>query len=562
MSADGRGLADGAQAAGLANLFYRNARLWGLTVGFVLVAGIAALETLGRQEDPALTERYAAVDTFLPGATAERVESLITEKLETRLREIPEINEVSSRSRPGLSSLDVELEDSVGPGEVDVIWSEVRDKLAEVEPELPPGASRPELKVRGPIAITLGAAFTWRGTGEPQLRLMTRLAEDLEIRLANLPGTKETVLHGEAEEEIRVEVDPRALAAVGLTASAVARSIADSDTKEAAGTLRDARADLLVEVGGELDSVERIARIPLRQRDDGQLVRVADVATVTRTVLEPPSTLAFADGARTIVVSTTMEPGGRVDRWSELGRAEIEAYRAELPDDVGLEVVFDQNTYTAERLGDLAGNLGTALAIVMVVLVFFMGVRSAITVGIALPLTIAMVLAGLKYLDIPLHQMSVTGLIISLGLLIDNAIVVVEEYKLMRRRGRAIQVAIAGAVRHLAVPLAASTATTVFAFMPIALTPGPTGEFTGSIAISVVLSVTSSFFLAMTIVPAGAGPTVRCWPCIAGASTAFSPGHGAVSQWVLPCRCSVSASPGHSHSSSSRPWTGTSSRSS
>ena len=512
MSADVRGMAPGAQDAGPANLFYRNARLWGLTVGFILVAGFAALETLGRQEDPALTERFASLDTFLPGATAERVESLITEKLETRLREIPEINEISSRSRAGYSALSIELEDSVGPEQVDVIWSEVRDKLAEVEPELPPGTSKPDLNVRGPIAITLGAAFTWRGEGEPQLRLLTRIAEDLEIRLANLPGTKETELYGEAEEEIRVEVDPRALAAVGLTANAVARSIGASDTKEAAGRLRDARADLLVEVGGELDSVERIARIPLRQRDDGQLVRVGDVATVSKTVLDPPSTLAFADGERTVVVATTMEPGGRVDRWTERGLAEIEAYRAQLPADVGLEVIFDQNTYTAERLGDLAGNLGTALAIVMVVLVFFMGVRSAITVGIALPLTIAMVLAGLKYLDIPLHQMSVTGLIISLGLLIDNAIVIVEEYKLMRRRGRAIQVAIAGAVRHLAVPLAASTATTVFAFMPIALTPGGTGEFTGSIAISVVLSVTSSFFLAMTVVPAVAGFIERRFP--------------------------------------------------
>lgn len=504
-----------------ATLFYRNPRLWALAVGFILVAGLAALQTLGRQEDPSMTERFAGVDTFLPGATAERVEALITEKLETRLREIPEIRTIGSRSRAGYSQLDVELADSVGPEQVDVIWSEVRDKLAEVEPELPPGTSKPDLDVRGPVAVTLAAAFTWRGAGEPQLRLLTRLAEDLEVRLANLPGTKQTDLHGAAEEEIRVEVDARALAAVGLTAEDVARVIMESDTRDAAGRLRNRSADLLVEVKGELDSAERIAGIPLKRgratpgdsgRTDGQLLRVADVARVRKTALDPPPTIALVNGEPAVVATTTMEPDQRIDLWVDRGLAAIDAYRSQLPAEIGLEVIFNQNDYTGQRLADLTVNLLSALLIVMVVLVFFMGVRSAITVGIALPLTMALVLSGLKFMDIPLHQMSVTGLIISLGLLIDNAIVIVEEYKLMRRRGRDISSAIGEAVRHLFVPLAASTATTVFAFMPVALTPGGTGEFTGSIAISVVLSVTASFFLAMTVVPAVAGFIERRFP--------------------------------------------------
>ncbi|MEE4301700.1 MAG: efflux RND transporter permease subunit [Pseudomonadales bacterium] len=495
-----------------ANLFYRNGRLWGLAVGFVLVAGFAALQTLGRQEDPTMTERYANLDTFLPGATAERVESLVTERLETALREIPEIKTIGSRSRAGYSNLDIELEDSVTAANSDVIWSEVRDKLGEVEPLLPAGSTRPDLVVRGPLAVTLAAAFVWEGAGEPQMRLLTRLAEDLQVRLANLPGTKETKLHGEVEEEIRVEVDPRALAAVGLTANDVAARVTASDTKIAAGRLQGVAENLLVEVGGELDSVERIAAIPLRQQGDGRFVRVSDVASVTRTAVDPPQRLALAEGRRAVVVGTIMEPGGRIDLWVDRGLEEIDAYRAELPPGIGLEVIFDQDEHTGQRLADLTGNLATALAIVMFVLVFFMGVRSAITVGLALPLTIAMVLSGLKFLDIPLHQMSVTGLIISLGLLIDNAIVIVEEYKLMRRRGREIPAAISEAVRHLLVPLAASTATTVFAFMPIAMTPGGTGEFTGSIAISVVLSVTSSFLLAMTIVPAATGFIEKRFP--------------------------------------------------
>ena len=138
-----------------------------------------------------------------------------------------------------------------------------------------------------------------------------------------------------------------------------------------------------------------------------------------------------------------------------------------------------------------------------------MGVRSALTVAVALPLSAAMVLIGMQIMSIPLHQMSITGLIISLGLLIDNAIVVVEDYKLRRKRGADIANSIRKAVNHLYIPLGASTATTVFAFMPIAVSPGGVGDFTGTLGVTVALSVVSSFILAMTVVPAVAGFLVR-----------------------------------------------------
>ena len=153
-----------------------------------------------------------------------------------------------------------------------------------------------------------------------------------------------------------------------------------------------------------------------------------------------------------------------------------------------------QNTYTGDRMVSLGTNLVFALILVLLVLIWMMGVRSALTVGIALPLSAAMVLIGMMYLDIPLHQMSVTGLIISLGLLIDNAIVVVEDYKLKRQHGASVGEAIDRSIKHLWVPLGASTATTVFAFMPIALAPGGVGDFTGTLGVTVALSVASSFF--------------------------------------------------------------------
>jgi len=495
-----------------ANLFYRNSRLWGLTVGFILVVGIAALQTLNRQEDPTMADRFGTVETYLPGASSTRVESLVTERIETDLREITEVAIISSRSRTGASFIRVELVDSLQADEVDVVWSEVRDKLAEVETQLPVDATSPDLQIRGPVAVTLVAAMTWKGSMEPQLGVMERIAEDLRVRLGSLGGTRKTEIFGAAGEEVRVEIIPRALAAIGVTVEQLADRIAAADTRIPAGKLHNTASDLLVEVKGELSSVERIAQIPVMHRDHGQYVRVGDVARVRKIQADPPENMAMVNGHRALVVAITMEPGRRIDLWVENTRRVIDNYRQELPREIGLTIIFDQNRHTGERLSSLLVNLLTALVIVLLLLVFFMGIRSALTVGMALPLSIAMVLGGLQYLDIPLHQISVTGLIISLGLLIDNAIVVVEEYKLKRRQGHAMDKAVSKSVRQLFTPLAASTATTAFAFLPVALTPGGTGEFTGSIGISVVLSVTSSFLLAMTVIPAAAGFIEKRFP--------------------------------------------------
>ncbi len=497
-------------------LFYRNVRLTGLLILFILLLGITALATLARQEDPTMTERYASVTTFLPGATAARVESLISEPLETRLREIPEIRTLESNSRAGYSLLSIQLYDSVKADQVDAIWTEVRDKLGDSQRGLPAGASAPKLELTAPIAATLVVALTWEGDDEPQLAILSRLAEALRIRLANLPATRETRTYGAAEEQLLITVDPYRLSAAGLDLAAVATAIAGADTKVSAGRLRHSISDLLLEVDAELDSPERIARIPLQASANGQTLRLGDLGAVRKTVQDPPATMALHGRTRAVFIEAKMAPDRRIDDWIDSATATVSDFRQSLPVGVALDIIYNQNDYTGARLRELLINLISALLIVMASLFWFMGIRSALTVGIALPLSAAMVLGLMSLLEIPLHQMSVTGLIISLGLLIDNAIVVIEDYKLNRRRGLAVEQSIGAATRHLAVPLGASTATTVFAFMTIAMAPGATGDFTGTIGLSVVLAVTSSYFLAMTVVPALAGFIEGRWPDGAG----------------------------------------------
>ncbi len=497
----------------LSDLFYRQKRLLLLAVGLILVAGIAALQTLPRQEDPALSRRYADIVTAYPGATADRVEALITEKIEAELQELHEIETIESISRTAQSVIRVELEEKYDEEVVDEIWSRVRDKLADVEPELPEGSLPPSFEDRTSTAVTLLVGLTWESPGDPDVALLTRLAEELENRLRVLPGTKETEIYGEADEEIRVTVDPLRLSEIGLDAGRLARSIGSADTRRPAGQLQGQASALPLEVDGSLSSVDRIRRVPLRTREDGRLLRVGDVAHVEKTRRDPPASLALLDGKRGVAVSATMlARSGRVDRWAAWARDVIEDYRDEIPGGVGYRILFDQSGYTDARLSTLVGNLLLGATIVVAVLFFMMGLRSAIVVASILPLTLLTVLVEMKAVGIPLHQISVTGLIIALGLLIDNAIVVVDEYVLRLRRGAETAEAIREVVKDLFVPLGASSLTTTLAFMPIALQPGASGEFVGSIGMGVSLAVVTSFLLSMSLILAFSGHLIPRLP--------------------------------------------------
>ena len=495
----------------MSDLFYRNRRLLVLTIALIAVAGISAYQSLPRLEDPELISRYAIVITRFPGADAERVEALVTEKIEEKLFDVEEIKTLESTSRSGISIIEVELRDEVV--DVDEIWSRIRDKLNDARPELPSGALEPELEdieVRGYALIT---AITWQSDDQVSYAILRRLAEGLEDELRGIPGTENVELFGEPEEEIIVEIEPARLASMGLTVSDVSRQIGQSDSKISAGLMRNSTAgDVLIEVEGEMDSLDRIRQTPIQFGRDGQFVQLSDIATIKKGIKRPAADLALVGGKPAVAVGTFVESDYRVDRWASVARDKVAKYADALPRGVGLEVVFDQSRYTEQRFDDLLANLGLGAMAVVVVMLFMMGWRSAIIVSLALPLASLMVLAGMKVLGIPMHQMSVTGLIIALGLLIDNAIVMVDEVRERLHAGVTPSESIRQSVRHLAVPLLGSTLTTVLAFAPIALMPGTVGEFVGTIAVSVILALFSSLFLAMTVIPALTGLLSRLGP--------------------------------------------------
>lgn len=481
-------------------LFHRNPRLLILAVGLIVVAGLSSYYVLPRLEDPVLTERVATVNTRFPGAGADRVESLVTEKIEDELREIEEIKEVRSVSRTGISMITVELRDDVF--ETAEVFSRVRDKIDDARLEFPRGVLEPDFEISEVKAYASIVAVTWNNGPEANYAILRRLAESLEDRIRGIPGTDDVELFGDPEEEIAVEIHPEKLAAIGLSAEDVSRQLAASDAKVSAGSYRGREGDLLLEVQGELDSLARIGATPIRYGSDGRFVRLGDLADVRKGVAQPPRSLAIVSGKPAVVLGSLVQPSKRIDYWTASLQETLAGFEAELPRGVGLETVFQQDRYVAARLAGLQWNLLIGAAAVVGVIFVLMGWRSALVVGAALPLSGLMVLTGMRMLGIPMHQMSITGLIIALGLLIDNAIVIVDEVQAKLRAGVQAGQAVGDSVRHLAIPLFGSTVTTALAFAPIALMPGPAGEFVGSIAISVILAVFSSLLLALTVIPA------------------------------------------------------------
>lgn len=489
----------------LSNLFYRRPRLLVLTCLMIATAGLTSLQIIPRAEDPELTNRFASIFIAYPGASAARVESQVTDVIEEELRKVEEIAEINTSSRSSIATFVIDLEDAVGKDTVDEVWSRVRDRLDDATTRLPAGVQAPQFEEFSNAAWTRLLALEWQLDTPPDLALLSRLAEELADRLREVNGTEEVKLYGEAQEEVLVEIDPTRLASTGLDVPELARRLAALDAKLPAGQVRGARNQLLVEVSGELDNLARIRNLPVRQGADGRFLRLDDVASVRKGVRQPAETMSLIHGQAAVVVAARMRAEQRIDTWSARLQGTLDRFRADLPLGVGCTSVFDQSIYTEERLSALFGNFAAAAGLVMLVILFTMGWRSAILVGSALPLTTLMVLQGLNSLGIPINQMSVTGLIIALGLLIDNAIVIVDEVRHRLSAGLHAGEAVAAAVQTLFVPLLGSTVTTVFAFLPIWLMPGPAGEFVGGIAKSVVLAVGSSFFLAMTLVPALAG---------------------------------------------------------
>lgn len=488
-------------------IFFRQPRLVILALLVILSAGLSSLVSIGRQEDPTITNIFATVTTVFPGADPARVEALVTAKIETELRGIPEIAEISSTSATAISVISVELVETVAPEAIEQLWAQVRDAVEEAQREFPPGVLEPDFNSDGAggfaaiFALTLPEGFS--------LTRAAREAEALADALRRVPGTSLVNLHGLPEEEVLVTLNPDRIAALGLTADAVSAAIRAADAKVQAGRLRGDDTDLVLGITGEITSLDRLRAVVLRADTAGPVTLLGDVADISRGPRQPLAEAALFKGKPAILVSAKLSEGLQVDRWMTDIRTAVGRQASALPWGLSVQTVFDQSRYTAERLASVGANMAQGVALVVIVLFFTLGWRAALIVAMVLPVVTLASLATLNALGVPIHQMSVTGLIVALGLLVDAAIVMADEVGQRLRAGLSRLEAVAGSVRRLTMPLLASTITTILSFLPLLLLPGPSGDFVGSIAIAVIVMLVWSFVMAISITPALSGLWLR-----------------------------------------------------
>ncbi|WP_254893818.1 efflux RND transporter permease subunit [Halomonas sp. BC1] len=289
-----------------------------------------------------------------------------------------------------------------------------------------------------------------------------------------MAGTEYTHRFGVAGEQIDVLVDPLELNALGLSVGQLASAIDASDGRRTAGQVITQQNRLTVGMSGEFDALDRLRDVSITTRQ-GQSVRLGEIAELRRGVQDPPAAVALLNGERAVFIGARMAPGQRIDAWVE---------RAQ------------------QRLGDVALSLLMGLVLVVAILFLSMGWRSALTVGLAIPATALLTLAFFRPLGMEIHQMSITGIIVALGLMVDNAIVMTSALRERFLKGDSVLAATRDTLRHLAVPLLASTLTTILAFMPIVLMPGPAGEFVGPLAMAVMVALVSSYLVSLLLVPA------------------------------------------------------------
>lgn len=482
------------------SLLFNRPRIFALLLTFIFLSGIFSLNTLSRQENPELAERWASVQIVYPGASPVRIETQVLEPMEAKLREIYELDEIISFSQQGFATTVMEIKDEVSPDGIEQVWSQVQDKLDQSSFLLPPGIKPQLLRSSGP-PTTLLYALTWNGAGDVPLILLSRVAEDLRQTLAFIGGSDRSFVFGGADEEVLVEIDNSKLSALGLSFQEISQVLSSLDSKQPIGQISQGGQELLIKSKGNLTNLDQVSNLPIKVINEFEIIRLGDIATVSKNPRDPPEELTLYNGKPAVLIEIRGAFNQRVDLYVDNISGAVERFKSELPAEIIIDEVYDESYYFKQKFNNLYTSIIFATLIVIAISYFLLGFKSALIVGSVIPLTIFLVLLGCKLLGLPLHQTSMTGIIIALGLLIDNAIIVVEDYKYRRRLGHNSIEAAFESVHHLWIPLGAATATTALAFFPIAVGTGPSVEFVGGMAKTVILSVTSSLFLALFIVP-------------------------------------------------------------
>ena len=466
------------------------------TTALLAITGIASWLTMPREEDPQFPHRDGTLVTIFPGADAETVERLVVEPLEEHLAEVAQVHEVDSTARAGVAVMHVEMHETVYDTEAG--WDEIEDAIEEARKDFPAGVLPPDLD----DDMVSQDAIVYALTGDPDPLKLVQAAELLKRRLLSVEGVKQVDLHADPGEQITIEYDDAVARRLGIDPSQLGRQLAARSRIVPGGILHLGEKTAPLRPATEFRSLEEIRNTPILL-PSGSSVPLSEIARVRRGPSEPATERMRWNGEPAVAVAVVPQNG--LDR-VKLGQRVREVTEAALPaiaeiGPIQLDEMFFQPDMVDERLSQLTGSLKLGIVIVAIVLFFAMGLRLGLVVSTVVPLVALGAVALFAGGGGILHQISIASLVIALGMLVDNAIVVVENIQYHLDEGVPVHQAAVKSVKELALPLGTATGTTLAAFVPMLVSKGNTADFTRSIPILIMLTLSVSYLFAVLVTP-------------------------------------------------------------
>jgi multidrug efflux pump subunit AcrB len=462
----------------------------------ILFGGIMAYNQLPQAEDPGFIIRTALVTTYFPGASPERIEQLVTDKLEKVIQEIPELDFVSSISKTGVSFVFTNIKESYK--NMRPIWDDLRRKVEKIQNDLPEEIIGPI--VNDEFGDVFGIIFTLTGEGYSYAELK-EVADEVRDEMLQLPDVAKVDITGAQDERIFIEYNDAKLAELGLSPIQLKSILETQNIINPGGDIRINDSRIVLEPIGNFESVEQIKKTLISHPLSQGIVPLEDIAFVSRGYVDPPKTKVRANNIDALALSISMREGGNI---VNLGK-QVEDLMVRLKQSYPIGIEFDvaafQPVHVQKKIDDFVGSLLQAIILVLLVMLVSLGIRTGLIVAILIPMTMLLTLLLMNLFGMQLDQMTLASLIIALGMLVDNAIVMSENIMVQMSEGvPAVQAAIDSAT-ELRIPLLTSSLTTTAAFLPFFLAKSAMGEYVGVIFVVVSIALLSSWILSITMTP-------------------------------------------------------------
>lgn len=469
-----------------------------LLVIVLVGGGLWGFQKMGKLEDPAFTIKLAKVITLYPGASAQQVQDEVTYHIEDAIQRMEQVKNIKMTvSRPGMSDIQIEFKDKYRAEDFPDIYDELRRKLADMRHKLPPGAAVPMViddfgDVYGIYLTLSGDGYTWRELWD--------VADRLKRELVLVPGVRKVVIGGEQKEVVYVEISRSRLGELGIPPDHIARLLQSQNVVADAGSVRVGDEYLRIEPTGEFTSVKAIGDV-LISSDERKLVYLRDIADIIRAYQEVPNKLYYVNGRPALTLGISMQGGENVVEVGERLDERFTQLLSVVPLGMELSAVYDQPKEVDNSVNGFIVSVGQAVAIVLIVLLFFMGLRTGVIIGAVLLITVAGTLLVMHLYGIELQRISLGALVIALGMLVDNAIVVAEGMLVRMQAGMKATEAARETVGKTIWALLGGTLIGILAFSAIGLSPDSTGEFAGSLFYVILISLLLSWVTAISTTP-------------------------------------------------------------